>query len=521
MDRLSAEMLHMVCSYLSSSDICSLRLVNRTFAQLGECYLIPDLRFYLHAQELQRLRGIASHEGISKHVKSLTYSCDLLDAQDRQHLVAFAWSYAATHCAGRVRDLYDGTELKKFVMDLFRAYEADVQAQEDIIRRRADIDTLRNVLPSFTNLQRIAVHASLISSDPLRDSTTSYTPQTQIQLKKKSKKLAIEQLGGHFMDHLHPLGCRHLQSVLAGLTDAHAASLQSFYAGSLSWRFFDTDTAEVLRLFKPLRNVQHFELVIEAGLDPHYSLRESVAQCRRVMGSHRGHPLREILRNMPRLKTLKISFAHSSSGDMISPCFAADLSDILAPGYCWEHLQELHLQGIDTTRHSLMETVQQHQSTLQKLSLEDIGLKGTSWHKLVPDVRQQTRLESFTLSGLMMGQSEDDSSLGLNSRPRAPMTVEQQTLECWSLPRAQDTYVDYSMLVLKESINDYCRLGGQQNHKECPLMRASMAITMAPPTTTTSNTMTTTTTRPNTAAAPRHPLDMPPIRHWIGREILV
>ncbi|KAH7037425.1 uncharacterized protein B0I36DRAFT_345541 [Microdochium trichocladiopsis] len=514
MDRLSPEMLHMVCSYLSSGDVCNLRLVNRVFAQLGECYLVPDLRFYLHSQELRRLRGIAGHKGVAKHVKSLTYSCDLLDAQDRQHLVSFAWSYAATHCAGRVRDLYEGTELKKFVMDLFRAYEADVQAQEDIIRKGADVDCLREVLPSFTNIRRIAIHANLFPADSYQD------PTAQSQLTRKSKKLAIEQLGGHFMDHLHPLGCRHLESVLTGLTDAHTTSLRSFYAGSLSWRFFDRDAAEVVRLLKPLRNIQHLELVIEAALDPHYSLRESVAQCRRTMGSRRGHPLREALKSMPRLMTLKISFAHSRSGDMDSPWFAADLADVIEPGHSWANLRELYLQGIDTTRQVLMDTIRQHNGRLQKLSLEDIGLRNTSWHKLVPDIRQQIHLQDFSVSGVLMGQAEGDSS-SMDSSLRTTSAVEQLPTECWTLPREEDKYVDYSLLVLKESINDYCRLGGQQYPGECPLTMAPTIATTAQVTTgaTTAATAAATTTTNTTAI--RHPLDMPPTRHLVGKEILV
>ncbi|KXJ94056.1 hypothetical protein Micbo1qcDRAFT_231633 [Microdochium bolleyi] len=518
MDRLSPEILHMVCNYLSSSDICSFRLASRTLAQVGECYLVPDLRFYLHGEELRRLRGIAGHRGLARHVKSLTYSCDLLDAQDRQHLVSFAWSYAATHCAGRVRDLYDGTELKKFVMDLFRAYEADVQAQEEILRKDADVQCLREVLPKFTNIKQISIHANLIQNDTFSQPAPQQSVQTQT--KGQSKKLAIEQLGDHFMDHMHPLGCRHMESVLGGLTDVHAASLQNFYAGSLSWRFFDRDAAEVVQLLRPLRNIQHLELVIEAALDPHYSLRESVAQCRRVLGSRRGHPLREALKSMKRLATLKISFAHSRSGsssDTDSPYLAADLADVLEPGHCWGHLRELHLQGIDTDRHVLVDMLQLHRGSLEKLSLEDCGLQNTSWQMFLPDVRQHTFLQDFQVSGVLQGQFEDNTARSLVAGSQS-----QSRSERWCLPREEDKYVDYSSLVLKESINDYCRFGGQRYPGECPLLAATAFTT----TTTTTTTMATSMpprapAPPSVTAATGHPIDMPATRYWVGKEILV
>ncbi|KAJ1335679.1 F-box/TPR repeat protein Pof3 [Microdochium nivale] len=529
MDRLSPEILHMVCNYLSGSDICNFRLANRTLAHFGECYLIPDVRFYLHGEELRRLRGIAGHKVLAQHVKSLTYSCDLLDAQDQQHLVSFAWSYAATHCAGRVRDLYDGTELKKFVMDLYRAYEADVQAQEDIIRTEADIQCLKEVLPSFTSVRRIAIHANLAHNDSLDQPAT--LPSAYTQSKRHGKKLAIEQLGGHFMDHLHPLGCRHTESVLSGLTDAHAATLQSFYAGSLSWRFFDRDAAEVVQLLRPLRNIKHLELVIESALDPHFSLRESVAQCRRVMGSRRGHPLREALKSMRRLTTLKISFAHSrsGSGDTDSPPLAADLADVLEPGYRWENLRELHLQGVDASRHALVDILQRHRGSLEKLSLEDCGLQNTSWHRFLPDVRRHTILRDFQVSGVLQGRSEEDAAAAAadhhirttQSSLAGPKKGLLPLSERWCLPRDGDKYVDYPSLVLKESINDYCRLGGQLYSGECPILTCPALTTAAPTTMMATTTTTTTTMVASMTAAPGHPIDMPATRHWVGKEILV
>ena len=72
------EIWHMICRYLPTNDLCSLRLTDRDNANIAAEYLIHCLRIDTSLDSFAKLRYIANHPTLSKGVSQLKYEAGLL-----------------------------------------------------------------------------------------------------------------------------------------------------------------------------------------------------------------------------------------------------------------------------------------------------------------------------------------------------------------------------------------------------------------------------------------------------------
>ncbi|KAK7748369.1 hypothetical protein SLS62_008632 [Diatrype stigma] len=417
MDRLSSELLHTIASLLSPVDLVSFRLVSRSFAQIGAAHLLPEVTFEAHEQELARLRAIARHPVLSRHVRSLVYISDM-QQQPPVELGPYVDEYQrARRLALRnsdltARDLGDEYNMSQAELEeAHRSYVAAARNQQNILVNRRDIDALRDeVLPRLArSLRAFTV-------------TESYKFEAGAGRGREGRRRRMtphrDMVHSDLLLLDRPYGGRFLEALLKANADAVGArceDIESVRASSVHWDFFERDDpAELRRLFAPLAatlKCLELGLSIEDYGDEGFDARDAIEQVEAAMAN--GH-VRDALATLVELDTLALDF-----GDYVGeswPGPVAVLGHLVAPGFRWQNLRCLTLGSVHCPRQELEAALQLHRGTLRELCLRDFGLERTSWRRFLPWVRNNMDLSDACICGYLEGRTEegDDEGSGVD-----------------------------------------------------------------------------------------------------------
>ncbi|KAI0020045.1 hypothetical protein F4780DRAFT_744342 [Xylariomycetidae sp. FL0641] len=438
MDKIAPEILHIVCSFLGIDDLLNFRLVGRAFADIGAAYMLPEVTFYMHRQELERLREISLHPIFSRNLCSLTYFAQALDCPKvslreflRDHKRQMRWN----------------SKLKKLnlsshqLLQEYKKYEEAAEQQSEIMHNRVDVALLKEVLPRFPNLQHITMSAGNMFYEG--------------RFRNRRRKPLEDIMRGDNMYSLNPEGVRPFEALLLANAEAKC-QLKCLRAGSLHWRFFRRSSAELHRMFRPLANLTAIEFIISVEpADERVHEHDSAGRCRKVLAKG---ALKNILKSMPQLRSLCVEVVSMECEDLDK---GGELEHIIDPGFRWPNLRELVLGGIECERGQLTKVLELHKDSLQRLCLRDIYLRASSWKKLLPDIRKKLFLVEACICGDLYGHSED----GEEPEDFFGMTDDfGMDLEYWdlSVPEVGDQE-------MRDSINVYCRFGGHLYPDELPL----------------------------------------------------
>ncbi len=83
-DRLPAELIHMVYTYLEPTEAAAFRWAGRVVAEIGLQYLVPTVYLKLNEESYDQLLAISEHPVVSKYVVNLDYETRGLDFLDRE-----------------------------------------------------------------------------------------------------------------------------------------------------------------------------------------------------------------------------------------------------------------------------------------------------------------------------------------------------------------------------------------------------------------------------------------------------
>ncbi|KAI1261559.1 hypothetical protein F5Y18DRAFT_401637 [Xylariaceae sp. FL1019] len=438
MDRIPPEIVYVIVSFLDIDSLQSVRLVNRKLAEIGAAYMLPEVTFYMHSEELARLQAIAQHPVFSKHVRSLTYSGHALDSPKvswreflRDYKLELRWN-------SRLKKLnYHPNQL----LAEYNKY-CDAAAEQDLIMNsEADIALLKDILPRFPKLESMTMSSGGRFYEGSHHNTKRHKPLDDI-------------LRGSAFHSLDPEGSRPLEALLVANAEARC-TLKSFRAGFLHWKFFKRPEWVLRRMFTPLANLTSIEISIslDSGDEEtdEFHDHDSLVKCQRVMAKG---SLRHMLRSMPQLQTICVEFLDMDVDELTK---GAALADIIAPGFHWPQLQELALGGLSCDRKELMDCLTLHKDTLRILCLRDMALKSTSWCKLLPDIRRKMDLADACICGVLYGCRETDQ-------------FGDEALEYWDLSVPEVGDQD-----MRDSVNVYCRHGGTEYPNELPLSNTVVA----------------------------------------------
>ncbi|KAI1424590.1 hypothetical protein F5Y12DRAFT_715166 [Xylaria sp. FL1777] len=438
MDNIPIELIFAVCELLKVGDILNFRLVNKLFADVGATYMLHDVTFYLHREDLERLTAISLHPILSKHVTSLTYYAETL------YSPKVSWrEFAQDHKRMRWNSRLKNMNLTPAqLMAEYKKYSDAVEEQDVLIEAEKDLRLFKRVLPRFSQLKSLTVSTG--------DQYYGLPYDTE---RKRPLSEFVEKL---YMSDTHPEGKRPLDALLR----ANARSpcpLTSLCAGTLHWRFFKRSERQLTRMFQPLANLTSISLNISVDpVDERVYDGHSLRKCQRLLAKG---AIRNILQYMPQLEYIYIEILSLEYDDIGK---GARLRDIIEPGFHWPNLKDLILGGISGDRKEIMNVLLLHKDKLRKLCLRDVTLVSTSWRRLLPDIRKRLCLQEACICGDIYGKRED----GVETQDSSDSPADAPDLEHWSL-----SVIEVDANYMRNSINMYCRQGGENYPDELPLSR--------------------------------------------------
>ncbi|KAI1122815.1 hypothetical protein F5Y10DRAFT_253143 [Nemania abortiva] len=442
MDKIPPEIVYVICSLLEIDDILNFRLVNKLFADIGAVYMLPDVTFYMHQEELDRLEAISLHPIFSRHVVSLTYHAEILVSPK------VTWFEFLRNHKRNIR--WNGTlrETPQRLVAEYHNYSDAVDEQDELIKKKKDALLLKEVLPRFPKLETLRMSSGhWLYGEPCR---------------VRRKNPFAEFFKRSHMGDIYPEGKRPLDALL--VANAHSpCALTTLRAGPLHWGFFKRSEQELTTMFGPLANLTSIGFAISVtSSDESMHESSSLRKCRRVLA--KGN-MRKILQSLPRLQCLHVEIEDLEPEEEGK---GAWLRDVIEPSFRWANLKQLTLGGIATNRTELMSVLKLHKGTLRILCLRDVALASTSWRKLLPDIRKYLDLEEACICGDICGECEDDDDV------QDPWS---HPIEHWdlSVPELESDIISREDVRFRpqkrqrQSINMYCRLGGAKYPDELPL----------------------------------------------------
>ena len=103
---MPAELVHMICSYLTPIQVASIRIVSSMIAAIGLEYIATTVTLTFKEDSFDRLLEIAHHPVISKYVYSLNYEHDtfvVLIQEEWKECITTPEAMALQHSGGRLR----------------------------------------------------------------------------------------------------------------------------------------------------------------------------------------------------------------------------------------------------------------------------------------------------------------------------------------------------------------------------------------------------------------------------------
>lgn len=430
MNCLPPEILHLIASLLNIDDACNLRLVNKAWAAVAGAYILPEVTFQYHEQGLARLRSIAGHPILSRHVKSLGYIAKRYETTPVSY-AEFVSDVKKNHWVKKL-DPEGFAHLPPIVPSEefpqhYELYKQTVAAQGVLEESQADALCLTSVLPRLTNLQQITM-------------STGNEYYRGFEKKTQACNNGCIRMPHHEGD---PLGVATLEVLLNAVASQELA-VPELRAGMFHWRFFEKSPEELSRLFKPFKDATYVDLSLCMDTDDDFNdVTGEMESCRACLQSG---AVADVLQSMPRLELL--SFAIFPPGPRNR---AVSLSHVITPNCVWSNLTTVDLDSVDCERSELWSFLVLHKDTLRSLCLKDILLTKGSWKQLLPDMRKFLFIEEPCICGNIQDYTENaDGS-------RSPMEeYDLNTPDC-------------APCDMRSSINCYITRGGELYPDELPL----------------------------------------------------
>ncbi|KAK6071867.1 hypothetical protein SCUP515_07651 [Seiridium cupressi] len=407
MNRLPAEILHMICIQLEPSDTRAVRFCGRQCADVGAWYGFPNIHFYLCKRDLQMLREMSEHRIIAERLKSLVYIVYALDtpAKTLEAYLECTRLPAYRSQVGRAQDNYLSEELslrirddlRKFdknvlfeplpvegVQENYNRYRIAVEEQQEILTRREDYAVLREALPRFLGLEEICVDAVGLYSE--LDSP-------------RSPFVRFFEYGGQA---LVPEGARPIDSLLHGL-EGTGLGLAALEAAGIHLSLIDKPFFDQVILSCPALNSLKLSFQtadFDVTLDDDDTKNIVEARKRTDTGV-----IASFLQKLPNVERISIGFTAES---MDPACYAAALKNILVAGFKWPHLCHIHLQGVETDREELHDFFPSPPGDFEDGGALQLSTRQYVLDRTAPAVEDNAETRFFCVCGHVFGCIEED-----------------------------------------------------------------------------------------------------------------
>ena len=436
MHQLPPEVLHMIFEYLPQH-IPKLRLLCRSFADIGLHYLLSSYHLNFKKSSFERLLEISQHPVLSTCIKSIFYEADTLSEYDTRkeweenisdyhrpdfdELSTVADRNIGTARAQRAsRRAYvkciQGCSERQF-REAYRCYRECISDQREMISLGYNAQSIKDAIKRFPNLVSLemSLHNCFESRAKRIDSAFSATMHRPCG------------------DHQQPdhEGVAQLCSLLLATLES-SRRVQELHCGFFDWKFFKAEADIFAKLKMAVQNLKVLELFISTNSsgDDHNEdsfHHQAIVECALYLEEGR---LRDFASAAPNLTALAIEF------DSNVPHSPARLIDVVGTT-TWPSLELACFSLFSFTDDDLIDFYRRHSRTLKNIGFDDIKLLQGTWQDLFPKIKETLELEHVRIEGDLW-EPEVEYYFGLPSRsacfrdqpPLVKRVVERYLVEC-------------------------------------------------------------------------------------------
>ncbi|MCJ1270107.1 hypothetical protein MMC22_010001 [Lobaria immixta] len=411
MDQLSAELISIVCSFLTSTDVGHLRCASKFYANVGRPFMYRQLHLIFTPDSFERLHTISSDPTLAPYVTSLYYEADSLPVygsmKDWERFAAFDLAMSPELESMKPSRPDNGSERA------LRAYQREIAKLEKrhrYLQVQAGWDKYLRYL-----VQQKEMREDNYLAGKIADAMVHLPNLIQIVFSLRrwvggpSKAIENAYSDAHVIPYGHNsyswTGVPQMLSLLQGSARTQM-KLKSLCGGIMNWEFFRQSDEVLEELHKAVRNLQELklefstgtkedlEMMRPAGREYYYSVM-AVYKCARYLMNGR---LREFLAAAPNLRLLDVRFDQNVKND--TPGSPAALRYVVGK-HKWEFLADVTLSFFDSRDEDLVDFCEIHAMTLQRLVLNEIQLFQGSWPPTLQKMRRLLHLKQVRIRGYL------------------------------------------------------------------------------------------------------------------------
>ena len=405
-EKLPAEIIHMICLYLRPTELANLRLASRLVGPISLQYMVPEVHLVLAKDSFEQLKAIAAHPIASKYVTSFFFEADRFSEKSRGHweqsvvspeYVAHLevldmqgqscrrasdgnlWIYGRG-LDSTPRHHYTEEEMahayeEYFELLRFQRWHPDVTEMAEIMKRFPCLNDLRLTIndcrQSRTSRLRKLFQPALTSNYE-----TDATPSTRVE----------------------PLGLQQMRSLLLGAYYA-GLKVETLECGLVDWRILDQASETFARMKDSVSNVKKLRLYFDTGDDVDYGNPWWFPGCPLDLERRLG----DFVTAASKLEHLQIGF------ECDEPVWPTCLENMVGEHH-WPSLKSINLKLIRTTEDELVSFCSRHASTLKSVHLTNIGILEGDWYGALDRMRKILTLDTIVLEGIFESPTEDLNS---------------------------------------------------------------------------------------------------------------
>lgn len=411
-DKLPAELVHMICVYLKPTEIANLRLVSRLAAPIGLQYMVPEVHLILAKDSFEQLKTLAEHPIASKCVTSFFFEADKLGLLLRKR-----WEHIVTgpQYIAQVEELHMRHPCPHASDRSVRTFNREASKMSAAPRHHYTEEQMDHAFEhycDFTYFQQGSEEAAVQEKEVVeamkhfphvKELTMSTQCCARIRTSRLRKTFEPAFCTYYEIDNprdtkLEPLGLRQMRSLLLGAYQA-GLKVKALHCGVVSWRILKQDTETFARMRNSVSNLKNLRLEFATGLgqDDDYSLEElEIESCASYLEAGR---LRDFVTAAPNLEHLRIGFQFNE------PTWPTHLKYVVGEHH-WPSLKTFELKMIATSEDDLVSFCSRHASTLKSLYLSSIGLLDGDWFSAFNKMRKILTLDSMVVLGRLEGLDE-------------------------------------------------------------------------------------------------------------------
>ncbi|MCJ1264109.1 hypothetical protein MMC22_003980 [Lobaria immixta] len=343
MDRLSVELIRIICSSLIPSDVGRLRRASRFYANVGRPFMFQQLHLLFAPDSFERLRAISSDPTLAPHVTSLFYEADTLPVcEEMEHWQSFL-----------------GDSAGLLGLEFIYPPSPNNSSERACRAYRREVDQLENL--KSTRYQKFLIY--LDQQDAMRKDNYHAGKIADAMfhlLNLEAIILSFEYwAGGASKAARNPYSDSLMLSLLQGSADTQI-KLKTLCGGVIDWKFFKQSDEVFKDLQKAVRNVRELELEFSTspGIEEAEDLirnsdgdelESEILECAGYLKNGR---LKELLAAAPSLKRLDLRF-DSTIPSWIQGC-PTDLRYVLGK-HKWGCLADVTLSFLGSRAEDLVD----------------------------------------------------------------------------------------------------------------------------------------------------------------------